>query len=53
MTETREPIDHRLAPSPWQAMTLTAVGTFGDVMLGGTGKDSDGKGTTTFKTKTK
>jgi hypothetical protein len=31
---------------PWEPMTLTSVGTFGDVMLGNTGTKSDHPNTT-------
>jgi len=32
-------------PRPWQPMSLTNVGTFGDVMLGNTGAKTDGGST--------
>jgi hypothetical protein len=36
VAENREPRRH-----PWEPMTLTSVGTFGDVMLGNTGAKND------------
>ena len=45
MTTTGAAAENQPEPRPWEAMTLTSVGTFGDVMLGNTGTKDDRGGT--------